>query len=71
MDRYVDVTPLQDPLPSSYAELNIPGLKPLIVSVADYQAFCNLCSQELVGRKVEMSGCPDNDVQIRFRLILD
>jgi hypothetical protein len=67
--HFVDVMPLQDPLPNDHAELRVPGEKPLMVSMDDYNRFVEMCSADLIGRTVTMSAAPDG-IHIRFELVL-
>jgi hypothetical protein len=67
--HFVDVMPLQDPLPKEHAELRIPGEKSLMVSMDDYHRFVGMCSADLIGRTVTLSAAPDG-IHIRLELVL-
>lgn len=66
---YIDVTPLQEPLPDNVAFFHLPGDYPtLAVSEADYLKLVELLGGEanaLEGRVVEFSEGPDAKVRIK------
>jgi len=55
MKNYVDVTPLQEPLPEGATVFEFPGTKPLAMSKTDYAMVEKLLGINMVDRVVELS----------------